>query len=50
MGLKAGHLNKCEDMEANDIAPSNFTLGILVKLYSRRRQLDKAVSPVGYGS
>ncbi|CAK0849352.1 unnamed protein product [Prorocentrum cordatum] len=33
-------------MEANNIVPSNFTLGILVKLYGRRRQLDKAFEVV----
>jgi len=31
-----------EDMEKFSIVPSNFTLGILVKMYGRRRQLDKA--------
>jgi pentatricopeptide repeat protein len=31
-----------EDMEKYNIKPSNFTLGILVKMYGRRRQLDKA--------
>jgi pentatricopeptide repeat protein len=31
-----------EDMEKFRIKPSNFTLGILVKMYGRRRQLDKA--------
>lgn len=31
-----------EDMEKYNIVPSNFTLGILVKMYGRRRQLDKA--------
>ena len=30
------------DMEKNKIAPSNFTLGILVKMYGRQHQLDKA--------
>lgn len=30
------------DMEKNNITPSNFTLGILVKMYGRRHQLDKA--------
>lgn len=29
-------------MEQNGITPSNFTLGILVKMYGRRKQLDKA--------
>jgi len=32
------------DMEKNKIAPSNFTLGILVKMYGRQHQLDKAFS------
>mmetsp|Transcript_78572 Transcript_78572/g.163244 ORF Transcript_78572/g.163244 Transcript_78572/m.163244 type:complete len:1079 (+) Transcript_78572:191-3427(+) len=31
-----------EDMEANHIRPTNFTMGILVKMWGRRRQLDKA--------
>jgi len=31
-----------ENMDSYQIAPSNFTLGILVKLWGRRRQLDKA--------
>merc|ERR1719188_1351618 len=31
-----------EDMEKYQIIPSNFTLGILVKMYGRRKQLDKA--------
>jgi len=30
------------DMEKHNITPSNFTLGILVKMYGRRHQLDKA--------
>jgi len=30
------------DMEKHSITPSNFTLGILVKMYGRRHQLDKA--------
>lgn len=30
------------DMEAENIVPTNFTLGILVKMYGRARQLDKA--------
>jgi pentatricopeptide repeat protein len=33
-------------MEANDIVSSNFTLGILVKMYGRRRMLDKAFEVV----
>jgi len=35
-----------EDMETYNIKPSNFTLGILVKMYGRRRQLDKAFQVV----
>merc|ERR1719247_20814 len=31
-----------EDMDKFSIKPSNFTLGILVKMYGRRHQLDKA--------
>jgi len=31
-----------EDMEKCNITPTNFTMGILVKMYGRRRQLDKA--------
>jgi len=31
-----------EDMEKCQIVPSNFTLGIMVKMYGRRKQLDKA--------
>jgi pentatricopeptide repeat protein len=31
-----------EDMEKFSIKPSNFTLGILVKMYGRRHQLEKA--------
>jgi pentatricopeptide repeat protein len=31
-----------KDFEAYKIKPSNFTLGILVKMYGRRKQLDKA--------
>eukprot|EP00441_Pelagodinium_beii_P030228 CAMPEP_0197709602 /NCGR_PEP_ID=MMETSP1338-20131121/128535_1 /TAXON_ID=43686 ORGANISM="Pelagodinium beii, Strain RCC1491" /NCGR_SAMPLE_ID=MMETSP1338 /ASSEMBLY_ACC=CAM_ASM_000754 /LENGTH=1057 /DNA_ID=CAMNT_0043293537 /DNA_START=54 /DNA_END=3227 /DNA_ORIENTATION=- len=31
-----------ETMEANAIAPTNFTLGILLKIYGRQRDLDKA--------
>lgn len=31
-----------EDMDTLGIKPSNFTLGILVKMYGRRHQLDKA--------
>merc|ERR1719223_2448383 len=43
-----------EDMNKCGIAPSNFTLGILVKMYGRRRQLQKAldvvnVLPARYG-
>lgn len=32
-----------EDMEKYNIKASNFTLGILVKMYGRRKQLDKAL-------
>jgi len=35
-----------EDMERYKIRPSNFTLGILVKMYGRRRQLKKALEVV----
>lgn len=35
-----------EDMERYKIRPSNFTLGILVKMYGRRRQLEKAFEVV----
>jgi len=31
-----------KDFEAFEIVPSNFTLGILVKMWGRRRKLDKA--------
>mmetsp|Transcript_74189 Transcript_74189/g.131181 ORF Transcript_74189/g.131181 Transcript_74189/m.131181 type:complete len:1057 (-) Transcript_74189:25-3195(-) len=31
-----------ETMEANGVGPSNFTLGILLKIYGRQRDLDKA--------
>merc|ERR1719277_771136 len=31
-----------EEMENSEVVPSNYTFGILVKLYSRRRQVDKA--------
>lgn len=31
-----------EDMVKNNIKPSNFTLGILVKMWGRRRQINKA--------
>uniref|UniRef100_A0A7S1RX69 Pentacotripeptide-repeat region of PRORP domain-containing protein n=1 Tax=Alexandrium catenella TaxID=2925 RepID=A0A7S1RX69_ALECA len=34
------------DMERFKVIPSNFTLGILVKMYGRRRQLDKAFEVV----
>lgn len=34
------------DMERYSVTPSNFTLGILVKMYGRRRQLDKAFEAV----
>jgi pentatricopeptide repeat protein len=36
----ADHL--VEQMEAYNIRPTNFTLGIVVKMWGRRRQLDKA--------
>merc|ERR1719491_1744738 len=36
-----------EDMEKYNVRPSNFTLGILVKMYGRRRQLDKAFEVIG---
>mmetsp|Transcript_123607 Transcript_123607/g.227777 ORF Transcript_123607/g.227777 Transcript_123607/m.227777 type:complete len:1019 (+) Transcript_123607:145-3201(+) len=35
-----------KDMEDFHIIPSNFTLGILVKMYGRRHQLDKAFEAV----
>merc|ERR1719440_267622 len=35
-----------EAMDHHNIAPSNFTLGILVKMYGRRRQLDRAFEAV----
>jgi pentatricopeptide repeat protein len=31
-----------EDMEKNNVVPSNFTLGILVKVYGQQHRLDKA--------
>jgi len=31
-----------EEMEKFEVVPSNYTFGIFVKLYSRRRQVDKA--------
>merc|ERR1719384_437856 len=34
------------EMERSDVAPSNFTLGILVKMYGRRRQLNKAFEAI----
>merc|ERR1719203_1797750 len=34
------------EMGRSDVAPSNFTLGILVKMYGRRRQLDKAFEAI----
>merc|ERR1719183_3089684 len=33
-------------MNKHNIKPSNFTLGILVKMYGRRKQLDKAFQVV----
>eukprot|EP00929_Paragymnodinium_shiwhaense_P000447 TRINITY_DN100692_c0_g1_i1.p1 TRINITY_DN100692_c0_g1~~TRINITY_DN100692_c0_g1_i1.p1 ORF type:complete len:1002 (-),score=352.27 TRINITY_DN100692_c0_g1_i1:60-3065(-) len=35
-----------EDMEARGIVPSSYTLGILVKMYGRRRNLKKAFEMV----
>jgi len=35
-----------EDMDKFNVVPSNFTLGILVKMYGRRRQLHKALEVV----
>mmetsp|Transcript_43732 Transcript_43732/g.136783 ORF Transcript_43732/g.136783 Transcript_43732/m.136783 type:complete len:1055 (-) Transcript_43732:65-3229(-) len=34
------------DMERLKVAPSNFTLGILVKMYGRRKMLDRAFEAV----
>jgi len=34
------------EMEALKVPPSNFTLGILVKMYGRRRMLDKAFEAI----
>merc|ERR1719330_904497 len=34
------------EMERSDVAPSNFTLGILVKMYGRRRQLNRAFEAI----
>jgi len=34
------------DMQKYNIKPSNFTLGILAKMYGRRHQLDKAFSVI----
>jgi len=34
------------EMDHANIYPSNFTLGILVKMYGRRRQLDKAFDAI----
>jgi len=31
-----------EEMESSTVIPSNYTFGVLVKLFSRRRQVDKA--------
>jgi pentatricopeptide repeat protein len=31
-----------ESLEKNDVKPSNFTLGILMRMYGRRRQVQKA--------
>merc|ERR1719401_2238697 len=35
-----------EDMTTRKIKASNFTIGILVKMYARRRELDKAFEVV----
>eukprot|EP00747_Dinoflagellata_sp_TGD_P118012 gnl/TRDRNA2_/TRDRNA2_172723_c1_seq1.p1 gnl/TRDRNA2_/TRDRNA2_172723_c1~~gnl/TRDRNA2_/TRDRNA2_172723_c1_seq1.p1 ORF type:complete len:1016 (+),score=262.65 gnl/TRDRNA2_/TRDRNA2_172723_c1_seq1:94-3141(+) len=35
-----------EDMERRQVPPSNFTLGIIVKMWGRRRQLEKAMEAV----
>jgi len=35
-----------EDMDKFGVVPSNFTLGILVKMYGRRRQLHRALEVV----
>merc|ERR1719210_150242 len=35
-----------QDMEEYTVVPTNFTLGILVKMYGRRKQLDKAFEVV----
>lgn len=35
-----------EDMSKYNITPSNFTLGILAKMYGRRKQLDKAFQTI----
>merc|ERR1740121_1809883 len=35
-----------EEMLSSNVLPTNFTLGILVKMYGRRRQLDKAFEVV----
>merc|ERR1719335_801022 len=35
-----------EDIESFKIKPTNFTLGILIKMYGRRRQLHKAFEVV----
>jgi len=55
---RKGMTSLCEqvlaDMESSGIAPSNFTLSILVKLYGRNHDLDTAASyvetmPLKYG-
>merc|ERR1719194_228484 len=33
-------------MDKCQVSPSNFTLGIIVKMWGRRRQLDKALEAV----
>lgn len=35
-----------EEMERTQVRPSNYTVGILVRMYGRRRQLDKAFEVV----
>merc|ERR1719262_866607 len=35
-----------QDMEHRQVPPSNFTLGIIVKMWGRRRQLEKAMQAV----
>lgn len=35
-----------QEMEKNKIPPTSFTLGVLIKMYGRRKQLDKAFEVV----